>query len=307
MFSYILIIGLSLAAGLIFYSILTKALPLSSKLDAGQPVELARIERKRLTKVERVRRKEEDRFGRDKTLLRMAEFVSRLVPITSEARERDREWLVYSGVKMPVSALWALRVVSVVVAAFVGAMVAASLADPVRSVSAFVLCLILGSQVATLYVFYRRVVWRNRLGEQLPDALDLMTVAVSSGTTFEVALRVVSERMDGALAEAFGDIVEESRYGSRNKALMDFAGRSKVMSIQIFAASLAQAEAAGSPLIDILKEQADTARLMRRLTLEQKANSLQVKMLMPMLGFVFPILVIILCAPLIGQVMSMLA
>ncbi|WP_180952957.1 type II secretion system F family protein [Eggerthella timonensis] len=239
-------------------------------------------------------------------LSHIADAVSRFVPMAEGAGEEDRNWLVYSGVKMTASSFWAFRVISLTGGVVAGLFAAASLADPLRSVSVFILCVILGSQIPMFYIAARRAEWRRQLDEDLPDALDLMAVAVSAGSTFESALRVVAERMDGKLAESFEDVVEESRYSSRNRALANFAARSGVESLQIFAASLAQAEASGAPLLDILQEQASSARTMRRLHIEEKANALQVKMLMPMLMFVFPVLVIILCAPLIGQVLTML-
>lgn len=313
MIALIVIIGMSLAAALVFGGVLSKAFPPSSGSEAKGPAlrEPASgggvFGRMRNVGSPAQKKDAKTPAGRNQSLsARIADAVSRFVPIAEGVREEDRTWLVYSGVKMTSSSFWAFRVISLTGGIAAGLFVGASLADPLRSVSAFILCIILGSQIPMFYITARRAEWRRQLDEDLPDALDLMSVAVSAGSTFDSALRTVAERMDGKLAESFGDVVEESRYSSRNRALANFATRSGVESLQVFAASLAQAEASGAPLLDILQEQASSARTMRRLHIEEKANALQVKMLMPMLIFVFPVLVIILCAPLIGQVLTML-
>lgn len=314
MIVFVVIIGISLAAGLVFGGVLSKAFPSSSQIGKkGQPLQSGASEGGLIAYLRGggpLVRKKGANASQDRASSLASQLVSgvaRFVPITEEAREKDRVWLVHSGVKMAASSFWAFRVISVVGGIVVGSFAAVSFADPLRSVSVLILCIIVGSQVPMLYIAARRAEWRRQLDDDLPDALDLMAVAVSAGSTFESALRIVAERMDGKLAESFADIVEESRYSSRNRALADFAARSGVESLQVFAASLAQAEASGAPLLDILKEQADSARTMRRLRIEEKANALQVKMLMPMLAFVFPVLVIILCAPLVGQIMAMFA
>lgn len=312
MIALIVIIGVSLSAALVFGGVLSKAFP-SARSERKGPVSHEPASRGGLLARMRGEGPSASKKGagassgqNQSMLSHIADAVSRFVPMAEGAGEEDRNWLVYSGVKMTASSFWAFRVISLTGGVVAGLFAAASLADPLRSVSVFILCVILGSQIPMFYIAARRAEWRRQLDEDLPDALDLMAVAVSAGSTFESALRIVAERMDGKLAESFEDVVEESRYSSRNRALANFAARSGVESLQIFAASLAQAEASGAPLLDILQEQASSARTMRRLHIEEKANALQVKMLMPMLMFVFPVLVIILCAPLIGQVLTML-
>lgn len=290
--------GCSLMAGLLFYTVVSKAIPSYGEIADFKFGFANRVQeaRKRIQTPESRLVAERRRRA---FLVDVVELIGRLVPSSSAESKRNRDWLVYSGIKMPASTFWAFRVGSIIAGAFTGIIVASRANDPGQASSLFLMCVVLGSQVPTYYVFSRRSAWRRELDRDLPDALDLMTVVVSAGSTLDVALRVVSERMKGSLAAAFADIVEEARFGSRSEALIRFAKRSEVGSLQLFAASLAQTESTGAPLVDILKEQAATVRTMRRMKIEERANALQVKMLLPMLGFIFPVLVVVLVAPLI--------
>lgn len=304
-----LIVLLAVAAGLLFKGVLDNSFPAARAIG-----ELPREAEKTLESdnfVERLqsllpkRMSEEDRErNRREAVSFMARVVARIIPMPEASRAQDRNWLVYSGIKMPTSTFWALRVICTVLGAALGMYLSVRMGDLLRGSAALLLCLVLGSQLPTFYVLSARKRWREAIARELPDALDLMIVAVSAGSTFDVALRTVSERMHGVLGEAFADIVAESRYGSLNQALMQYAKRSQVPSFQIFAASLAQADTTGAPLLTILGEQAATVREMNRLRLEQKANELTIKIMLPMIGLIFPVMIILLIAPLVPALMG---
>ena len=311
LFVYLIIVGFSMGAGLLVLGLLGRAVP-EARVQEAEPAAVASDSvseqlrrgftrtgrRRRMSAAEKARRQQEQ-------LAMLTILVNRFIPSSEDNRAADRDWLVHSGLKIPPQTFWAFRVLCTGAGAVVGVYGATYMNGLGPSAAMILLCIVLGSQVPTFYVFSHRAKWRAELDRSLPDALDLMTVAVSAGTTLEASLRIVSERMDGALAQAFADIVEESRYGSRGRALVEFARRSGVPSFQIFAASLAQAEAAGAPLLDVLKEQAANARTLRRLELEQKANELQIKVMLPMIGCIFPVLIIMLVAPLVPLLMDM--
>ena len=307
-----LIVLLAVAAGLLFKGALDNSFPVA-RTSHGVTAEPAQGPESedflaRLRSLLPQRMSEEDRErSRQEAMSFMARVVVRLVPMTESSRMQDRNWLVYSGIKMPVSTFWALRVISIVLGAALGMYLSVQMNDLLQGTAALLLCLVVGSQLPTFYVLSARKRWRESIARELPDALDLMIVAVSAGSTFDVALRTVSERMHGVLGEAFADIMAESRYGSLNQALMQYARRSQVPSFQIFAASLAQADTTGAPLLTILGEQAATVREMNRLRLEQKANELTIKIMLPMIGLIFPVMIILLVAPLVPALMGVFA
>lgn len=307
-----IIVLLSVAAGLLFKGALDNSFPVARTPDApvAEPARGVELDSfvSRLKSLLPKRMSEEDRGrSRREAVSSMSRVVGRIIPMTEASRTQDRSWLVYSGIKMPVSTFWALRVISTVLGAALGMYMSLRMPDLLQGTAALLLCLVLGSQLPTFYVLSARKRWRESIARELPDALDLMIVAVSAGSTFEVALRTVSERMHGVLGEAFSDIVAESRYGSLNQALMQYARRSQVPSFQIFAASLAQADTTGAPLLNILEEQSKTVREMNRLRLEQKANELTIKIMLPMIGLIFPVMIILLVAPLVPALMGVFA
>ncbi|KGI71825.1 hypothetical protein HMPREF9458_02252, partial [Eggerthella lenta 1_1_60AFAA] len=136
---------------------------------------------------------------------------------------------------------------------------------------------------------------------QLPDALDLMAICISAGSSFEGALASVGTRMDGAIAEAFARVAKEAAYSSRSEALLGLAERAQVNSITFFTASLVQAERAGSSLVDIIRMQAQSVRTERRLRVDDMTNKLSTKMLFPMLLLMLPSIIMLMLAPMVLQ------
>lgn len=151
------------------------------------------------------------------------------------------------------------------------------------------------------WLLARRAEWRDELDRQLPDALDLMAICVSAGSSFEGALASVGTRMDGAIAEAFARVAKEAAYSSRSEALLGLADRAQVNSITFFTASLVQAERAGSSLVDIIRMQAQSVRTERRLRVDDMTNKLSTKMLFPMLLLMLPSIIMLMLAPMILQ------
>ncbi len=151
------------------------------------------------------------------------------------------------------------------------------------------------------WLLARRAEWRDELDRQLPDALDLMAICISAGSSFEGALASVGTRMDGAIAEAFARVAKEAAYSSRSEALLGLADRAQVNSITFFTASLVQAERAGSSLVDIIRMQAQSVRTERRLRVDDITNKLSTKMLFPMLLLMLPSIIMLMLAPMILQ------
>ena len=96
-------------------------------------------------------------------------------------------------------------------------------------------------------------------------------------------------------------MAKEASYSSRSEALLGLAERAQVNSITFFAASLVQAERAGSSLVDIIRMQAQSVRTERRLKVDDITNKLSTKMLFPMLLLMLPSIIMLMLAPMILQ------
>jgi tight adherence protein C len=226
--------------------------------------------------------------------------VTRYVPMSEKVADATRDMLSRSGVTMPAASFWAIRVASLS-AGIAAGLVALPFIGGVQGIAAAAACAVAGLAAPQAWLLARRAEWRDELDRQLPDALDLMAICISAGSSFEGALAAVGTRMDGAIAAAFTRVAKEAAYSSRSEALLGLAERAQVNSITFFAASLVQAERAGSSLVDIIRMQAQSVRTERRLKVDDITNKLSTKMLFPMLLLMLPSIIMLMLAPMILQ------
>lgn len=226
--------------------------------------------------------------------------VTRYVPMSEKVADATRDMLSRSGVSMPAASFWAIRVASLS-AGITAGLVALPFIGGVQGIAAAAACAVAGLAAPQAWLLARRAEWRDELDRQLPDALDLMAICISAGSSFEGALAAVGTRMDGAIAAAFARVAKEAAYSSRSEALLGLAERAQVNSITFFAASLVQAERAGSSLVDIIRMQAQSVRTERRLKVDDITNKLSTKMLFPMLLLMLPSIIMLMLAPMILQ------
>ena len=148
-------------------------------------------------------------------------------------------------------------------------------------------------------VLRRRIAQRKQeIFEAFPDALDLITVCVEAGLALDAALlKVVEElRVSGtALCDELELLVLELRAGlSREKALRNLALRTAVEDVDMLASMLIQADRFGTSIAESLRVQADTLRTRRRQRAEERAAKIAVKLLFPLIFFIFPSLMVVL-------------
>src|SRR5436309_1496659 len=125
-----------------------------------------------------------------------------------------------------------------------------------------------------------------------------LVVCVEAGLTFEAALEQVVEKYDHALADEFGRAMQEVRLGRpRLEALNDIGQRTGVEEVNNFVQAIIQSEQLGAGVGKILRIQSDELRLKRLVTAQERGARASLKMLIPMLGCIFPTLWIILLGP----------
>ena len=139
----------------------------------------------------------------------------------------------------------------------------------------------------------------------IPDILDLLTVSVEAGLGFDAAVARVVDKAEGPLAEELGRMLYEMRIGRpRRDALRDLSERTGVGYLQNFAAAVIQADQLGVSISKVLRIQSQDIRRQRRQKAEEEAMKAPIKMLLPLVGLVFPSLFIILLGPSILHFMS---
>lgn len=135
----------------------------------------------------------------------------------------------------------------------------------------------------------------------LPDALDLMVVCVEAGLGMDQALRKVAEEMlksHKEIGEEFSIANQQLQFGrSRSEVLQALGFRSGVDDLKQLASILIQADKFGSSVATALRVQSDAMRTKRRQIAEEKAAKTAVKMIFPLVLFIFPGIFVVLVGP----------
>jgi len=143
------------------------------------------------------------------------------------------------------------------------------------------------------------------LQQELPDVLDLLTVSVEAGLGFDGALVKLSEKMKGQMVDEFTRMLQEIRIGvSRKDALRALAERCDVQDISLFTGALIQADQLGVSISKVLRIQSLDMREKRKQRAEEQGMKAPIKMLFPLVFFIFPALLIVLLGPAVIQMVE---
>lgn len=149
---------------------------------------------------------------------------------------------------------------------------------------------------------------QKKISEGLADALDLMVVCVEAGLGLNAALKRVADDFklsNPVLSREFNLVNLEIAAGlEREQALRNLAERTGVDDIASLAAVLIQADRFGTSIATALRVQSDTMRTKRRQKLEEKAAQTPVKLIFPLLLFIFPALMVVIMGPAAIQMME---
>ena len=155
----------------------------------------------------------------------------------------------------------------------------------------------------------RRIRARQKeIARALPDALDMITIAVDAGLGFDAALLKVGEKWNNALSLEFERVVGEMRMGiSRHDALRRLVERTEVPEVASFIAVLIQADRLGVGINNALHAQSDQMRIRRRQWAEEQARKAPIKMLIPMALFIFPAIFAVILGPAVPRFVAAFA
>lgn len=132
----------------------------------------------------------------------------------------------------------------------------------------------------------------------LPDSLDLVTTSVEAGLGLDAALARVSQKSSGPLAEELSRMLREVAMGKmRREALIEMAERLGVDELTSFINAIIQAEQLGVGIAQVLRVQADQMRTRRRQRAEKTAHEAPIKMIFPLVLFIFPAFMLVILGP----------
>ncbi len=148
---------------------------------------------------------------------------------------------------------------------------------------------------------------REKIRKSIPDTVDLLVICVDAGLGIDQALMRVGQELSNShpqITEELLQINREQRAGKpRIQAWADMAARSELPDIDAFAGMLVQTERFGTPIARALSAFADNIRQKRRQLAEEKAAKTTVKIIFPLVLFIFPSMFLVLLGPAVLTIM----
>jgi tight adherence protein C len=192
----------------------------------------------------------------------------------------------------------ALRLVAAGLGAVPGILIGLLLANTVYLVISIVLFVIIGYYAPVLWLKQKVDGRRAEIQKGLPDALDLLVICVDAGLGFDAALARVTDKYRNALSELLTKALREVSLGRPRLEALDEMGRSSgVEDLHNFIQAVIQSEQFGTGIGKILRIQADEMRRKRRQRAQERGAQATLKMMLPMVGCIFPTLWIVLLGP----------
>jgi len=238
-----------------------------------------------------------ERFLRP-TVARLGAALSRSTPAKQRADLDARLQLAGRPANLTPEDFGVLRLIAAAAGAVVGLLLGLLLANPVYLVIALALMAILGYYAPVLWLGQKVDGVRTEIQKALPDALDLLVITVDAGLGFDAALDRVAAKYKNALSDRIRQMLREVSLGRPRQEAMDEMGRSAgVDDLHNFVQAVIQSEQFGTGIGKILRIQTDEMRRKRRQRAQQLGAQATLKMMLPMIGCVFPTLWIILLGP----------
>lgn len=235
-------------------------------------------------------------------LQRLTELISMVVPIqgmTPAGSERQKKLLMQAGWTISAEEYMTIHLICMVCGGLAGFLLARVFHETLMNT---VLYAFAGTFAGYTLLRYGRssAITRRKtaIERQLPDMLDLLSVSVAAGLGFERAMLHIIHSMEGPLIDEFTVSYREMSMGrSRKDALALLGERCGVEDLTSVTGSLIQAGDLGIPIRNVLQSQAAAIRRSRRNKVQEKAAKVSTKILLPMVVFIFPVLIIVLLGP----------
>ena len=229
---------------------------------------------------------------------RLGSMLSRSTPQKARQDLLNRLELAGRPANLTPEDFAAVRLVAAAVVGAVGLLLGLLLANPVYLVIALVAGVILGYYLPVLWLKQKVDARKAEIQKNLPDALDLLVICVDAGLGFDAALARVTDKYRNALSDLLSKALREVSLGRPRLEALDEMGRnSGVEDLHNFMQAVIQSEQFGTGIGKILRIQADEMRRKRRQRAQERGAQATLKMMLPMVGCIFPTLWIVLLGP----------
>ncbi len=206
------------------------------------------------------------------------------------------KWLYIKGMLM------------LIIASSVGALIYTETGNVILTFLMFLFMLLFVNVFFNFFLSRKITDRKEGILKDLPYTLDLITVSVEAGLSFDGAMARVVSNIQGDLCDEFGKSLKEIRMGIERKiALRNMSNRCEVDELSMFITSIIQADELGVSLGKVLRIESENLREHRKQVVREKAMKAPVKMLFPLVFFIFPAIFIIILGPVLIQMMDLFA
>lgn len=308
MLGYIILVVAAVFFGIAFYHILVQKF----STDEDEKLEKEEIFARRREKHEATTRKAKNQKQKSESQkrleTRMVAVANHLSPLSRDDIEKAKARLWQAGITMSPAAFHAmemgLRLIGTIIIVYlIGDVILGGSTDN----------LVVGCVVGVVCFFGPAVfVWmkarerREQISIDLPTVLEMLSSAVSAGTTVDRGFQFVAENTSGPLAKEFTQVDRDVRILGlkRNDALLAMSARCGVQSVSVFVSAVIQATEQGASMASVLANQAKRARDEYYSKVEAQANKVPTKMVFPLAMFVLPTLFVAVLAPVVVTIVN---
>jgi tight adherence protein C len=157
------------------------------------------------------------------------------------------------------------------------------------------------------YVELKRRARMELIDKQMPDMIDLLVVTIEAGLGILASMRVASESMPDPLGQELRLTLQEQRMGlSVGQAIESLGRRADAPNMRTFVRAITQGERLGVSIGTTMRNLSLEMRKRRRAMAEERAQKMPIKMLFPLIFFIFPALFIVILTPMIINIVDAL-
>lgn len=225
--------------------------------------------------------------------------IATMLPIKKESQMKLGEKLSKAGIHMTPKDYRAMNLIIIVGFGLLGGYFGISNKGNIFQILLYVLIGLSAGYIYRRYSLEGKITNRMKLIKaQLPEVMDILSVSVVAGLSFDQALAYVVERAKGPLIDEFYIVQREMSLGKpRKDALNGLSERCEADEIKAFTGAVIQADQLGISMQNVLNSQSKMIRLAHKQAIEEKAAKIPVKILIPMALFIFPVIFIVLLGP----------
>lgn len=163
----------------------------------------------------------------------------------------------------------------------------------------------LGILGPSLYLTSRVKSHQTAIKDQIADTIDLMSVCMEAGLSFDASLVKISERMEGPFIDELMTVFRQIQLGkNRNDALKTLAETTDVPELKTFVSAVVQANQLGIPITNVLDAQAEQLRMNKEEEIKEIAGKIPTKMTIPTVIFIMPTIFVIILGPVVFNIMD---